>query len=92
MISKYSNLMEVVYKSLGKAGTLKEFRRAMMCRAEWVSRELIQVPESDERTNIALRGALAICFELADGAKDALENAKEEANSSSEQEILPKSL
>lgn len=85
--NKYSELMKSVYTKLKKAEVLTEFRKAMMCRAEWISRELTTVPNEDDRTSLVLRGELAICFELADGAKSALEEGKEEANLSTDQEI-----
>lgn len=89
MINNYADVMEKVYKALGQAGVLKDFRRAMLCRAECTARDLIHVHDIDDRTTPCLRGQLSICFELADGAKDALENAKGDANSSNENEIRP---
>lgn len=91
-INKYTDLMEKVYKALDKAEVLKDFRRALLCRAEWASRDLSIVTENDDRSSIYLRGQIGLCFELADGAKDALERKNGEANPSIEQEIPLDSL
>lgn len=86
-LTKYTTAMESVFDKLRKADALKDFRKAMMSRAEWISRDLTSIPDTDDRVSLVLRGALTICFELADGAKSALEGGNEEANSSTDQEI-----
>ena len=77
-MNEYVNALDNLFKCLKDTDSLKAFRLAMLTRAEEIARQ--QTGVNDDKVLHALRGQLTICFELADGATNALEADKASAN------------
>lgn len=76
LMEEISEIMAEVYRSLIENDRAYEFIAAMQKRAELTTRQLPSLPTANRDM---ATGQISICYELADGAKTALDAAISEA-------------
>lgn len=82
VMPSYFEKSDAFFKAILDAHAEKEFVAMMSARADKVARDICLATE-DRITDI-LKGQLSICYELADGVRQALTAREEKANSERE--------